>query len=212
MFEILKPKTSHQDGPLTDRSGSIDRNEKRGTLLGLHVVCPAPVTIIVTGMARGWVCSLFVWVVVTTGIRASRRLVIGSQMERLRHRLCVHVGIVGREHISWICASLRNNQGRRPWTKGRSDHRVLIARALYNLSRLMSVRIGQGYRAAVLSAGDRIDIWPFRRGIPTLLWRWPRHLSETCASADRWSLCYSLDIAVFGLVSDRGIEYNPAVR
>lgn len=180
MFEISKPKTSHQDGPLTDRSGSIDRNEKRGTLLGIHVVCPAPVTIIVTGMARSWVCSLFIWVVITAGIRASRGLLICSQRERLWRRLCVHVGIVGREHISWICTSLGNNQGRKPWTNGwRPEYRAFIARALYDLSRFMSVRIGHGYRAAVLSAGDRIDVWPFRCGIPTLLWRWPRHLLGT---------------------------------
>lgn len=203
MFEISKPKTSHQDGPLTDRGDSIDRNEKRGTLLGIHVVCPAPVTIIVTGMARSWVCSLFIWVVITAGIRASRGLLICSQRERLWRRLCIHVGIVGREHISWICASLGNNQGRKPWTNGWCpEYRALIARALCDLSRFMSVWIGHGYRAAVLSAGDRIDVWPFRCGIPTLLWRWPRHLSGTCASANRWSLCYSLDIAVFGFASD----------
>lgn len=112
VFEFSKPKTSHQDGALTDRGGSIDRNEKRGTLLGLHVVCPAPVTLIVTSMARSWVRSLIVRVVVTAGIRASRILVIGSERERLGRRLCVHVGIVGRKHISGICASFRNNQGR----------------------------------------------------------------------------------------------------
>lgn len=151
-------------------------------MLGLHVVCPAPVTIIVTGMARSWVCSLFIRVVIAAGIRASRGLLICSQRERLWYRLCVHVGIVGREHVSWICASLcaslGNNQGRKPWTNGwRPEYRTLIA-ALYDLSRFMSVRIGHGYRAAMLSAGDGIDVWPFRCGIPTLLWRWPRHLSD----------------------------------
>lgn len=160
-------------------------------------------TLIVTGMARSWVCSLFIWVVIPAGIRASRGLLICSQRERLWRRLCVHVGVVGREHISWICASLGNNQGRKPRTNGwRPEYRAVIVRALYDLSRFMSIWIGHGYRAAVLSAGDRIDVWPFRCGIPTLLWRWPRHLSGSCASANRWSLCYSLDIAVFGFVSD----------
>lgn len=34
MFEFLKPKTSHQDGALTDRGGSIDRNEKERDFTG----------------------------------------------------------------------------------------------------------------------------------------------------------------------------------
>lgn len=139
---------------------------------------------------------------------------MGSQRERLGHMLCIQVGNVGREHISWICVSFGNNQGRKPWAKGRPVHRVLIARALgYGLSRFMSVWIGHWYRAAVLSAGDRFDVWPLRCGIPTLLWRWPRHLSEICASADSWSLCYSLDIAVFGLVSDEALNItHKAIR
>lgn len=62
--------------------------------------------------------------------------------------------------------------------------------------------MGHGYRAVVLSAGVQIDVGPFWCGIPTLLWRWPRHRSGNCASANRWSLCYTLDIAVFGFVSD----------
>lgn len=78
--------------------------EKRGTLLGLHIV--PPTAIIVLGMAgtRAW--FLFVGCMgcmVTTGIEDS--WLTSSQRQHLGWKLLIDVGMVDRGHISWICTS-----------------------------------------------------------------------------------------------------------
>lgn len=60
-----------------------------------------------------------------------------------------------------------------------------------DLSRCMAVQVWNSHIAVAVAS-------------PYIVW-------GTCASPNRWSLCYNLDIAVLGLVSDevgcrRGIE------